>query len=440
MKIASRIFLGMAFFALIIAAWVIVLGATTNEQRQLELMRQADDYMQDKVFVFAMPLLEEAIGFNTEHTIEAENMLKEVYLQLIDERGMRRRYVNLLERQMSRPNASADVFIEAANFQLEMSRTAEALTILRDGIARTGSEQLIAIYESNRYEYRLNHNIYDDVTMIYGRMIGVKQDGLWGIARSDGTILIPCEYDKVSTFSAGRAIVQQDGEIFAVNQSNNRIALLGENASDFGNLSNNRLPLLFDGRWYRATGEFELGSGTFDWIGMHSNGKAAAQMGDRWGVIDSAANWVIPPDYDGIIMDELGRSYAQGAVFVKRGDSVYLFVDGAQVAGPFDNARPFGDEGYAAVEVNGQWGFINTSGDVKIPFQPRFRDALSFGQHLAAVKIGDYWGFISLNGTLVIEAVYLDAKSFSNGSAPVLTERGWQLLTLIEYMEGPGGL
>jgi hypothetical protein len=71
---------------------------------------------------------------------------------------------------------------------------------------------------------------------------------------------------------------------------------------------------------------------------------------------------------------------------------------------------------------------------VKIPFI--YDDALSFGEHLAAVKIGELWGYISLYGHIVIEPVFFDAKSFSNGSAPVLTGRGWQLITLLEYKKG----
>ena len=438
MKRASRIFLGLALFAFVGIVWFIVLGAETDVQRQDELIRQAKDYLSNEIFILALPLLEEAVEFDTERTFEAEGMLKDVYLQLIDQRGMRRNYLDLLSRQMSRSDAPVEVFVEAAEFHLENNRIRDALNVLNYGISRTDSETLIAMYENNRYTFRLGFNIYTDVTAFHEGTIGVKEGGFWGILRSNGNVLIPSEYDRVSTFSGDRAIVQRDGEIFAVDRANNRIALLEENASDFGNFANNRLPLLINGKWYRATGSFELGSATFDWIGMHSNGNAAALLDGRWGVIDSAANWVIPAEYDAIIMDELGRAYAQGAVFVRQGDSVYLLVNGEQVAGPFEDARPFGNEGYAAVKDNGRWGFIDISGEVQIDF--RFDDALSFGQHLAAVRIGDYWGYVSLFGELVIEADFLEAKSFDNGSAPVLTERGWRFITLHEFMEGPGGL
>jgi len=46
---------------------------------------------------------------------------------------------------------------------------------------------------------------------------------------------------------------------------------------------------------------------------------------------------------------------------------------------------------------------------------------------------------VSLYGELVIDPVFLQAKSFSNGSAPVLTDIGWRFITLIEY-RAEGGL
>ena len=52
------------------------------------------------------------------------------------------------------------------------------------------------------------------------------------------------------------------------------------------------------------------------------------------------------------------------------------------------------------------------------------------------MKSGDLWGYVSLSGELVIEPTFLQAKSFSQGSAPVLTADGWQFITLLEYEKG----
>ena len=436
MKRANRILIGIGCIALLLVSWFIAVNSKSAVEKQKELLEQAAGLMNDGIYVNAVPLLEDAASYNTKYTTTVEEELKKVYLELIDTRGYRRKYTNLLETQMKRDDAHPNVYIEAANYYLSISKIPDALAVLRTGIGKTGNEDLADIYELNRYAYELNRTSYDYVAAIYGSTIQVQREGLWGLASADGILLIPCEYEKISTFSVDRAIVKKNDEIYAVNIDNNRVARLHEEAIDFGNIANDRIPLLFETGWQRATGEFLLGSSSFQQLGMYSGGYTAAKADGKWGVVDLAYNWLIPAEYDGIAQDELGRSYARGAVFVRAGDEVYLIVEGQQVGDAYEDAKPFSDEGYAAVKRNGKWGFIDTDGTVAIDF--RFDDALSFGQHLAAVKVDEFWGYINLNGQIVIETVFLEAKSFSDGSAPVLTDRGWQFISLLEYMKGPG--
>ena len=430
MKRMHRILIALGFIFLMIISWAIVLGSKSDSDIQTELMAQAAEYIADEVYILAVPLLEEAAGYNTALTLEAENELKEIYLILIDQRGYRGLYAGLLDKQMNRADASVDVFIEAADFYLNDDKFNEAFTVLKNGINKTGSDKLLTMYENNRYVYRLGSNVYEDVTAIHNLTIGVKWDNLWGIANSNGTLQIPCIYEKVSTYSGDRAVVMKDNVVFAINKDNNRVAKLNTDITDFGNLSNDRIPIQAEGKWYRATGNFVIGSMNFEEIGTYFNGYTAAKANGRWGVIDTASSWLIPAEYDGIVMDELGRSYAQGAVFIKRDNGVYLYLNGNQVGNMYDDAKPFSNEGYAAVKKDGLWGFIDSAGNPIIPY--KFEDALSFGQHLAAIKQGEFWGYINLYGDIAIEPVFLQAKSFAGGSAPVLTERGWQFISLIE--------
>ena len=434
LKRIKRIMIGVGCLVLLLISWFIAVNAKTTLEKQTELMEQAAALMDDGIYVRAVPLLEEAADYNSKLTAEVEEELKKAYLALIETRGYRRKYISLLETQMKRSDASPLVFEEAACFYLSSSKTADALAILRNGIGKTGDERLLSLYEQNRYVYEINRTAYDNVTAIYNSAIQVQLDGLWGLASSDGILLLPCEYEKISTFSSSIAVVKKDNEIYAVNIDNNRFAKPDEEVTDFGNYANDRIPLLIDGVWRRATGEFDVGTTTFEQLGMYSGGYAAAKTGGKWGVVDISQNWLIPVEYDEIIQDELGRCFAQGAVFARKNGAVYLFADGRQTGEIFDDARPFSDEGYAAAKRNGKWGFVDTAGTVVIDFM--FDDALSFGQHLAAVKQDGLWGYISLSGQVVIEPKYLDVRSFSNGSAPILTERGWQFMTLLEYKRG----
>ena len=432
----NRILIGAGCIALLLISWIVAISAKSPVEKQLELMRVAAEMTKDGVYIRAVPLLEEAAGYSTKYTVIAEAELKKVYLALIDQKGYRRKYTGLLEKQMDRGDAHPAFFIEAAEYYLSVSRVSDALAVLRAGIEKTGNEELIEIYEKNRYAYQMNRTSYTYVTAIYMDTAQVQSDGLWGLAGSDGILMIPCEYDKVSTFSAGRAIVMKGADVYAVDGDNNRVALSHGDIADFGNYADDRIPLLIRGNWQRATGEFVLGTTAFEELGMYSGGYAAAKVDGKWGVIDLSLSWLIPAEYDGIIQDELGRCYARRAVFVRQNGVVSLFVGGRSSGEAYEDARPFTDEGFAAVRRNGKWGFIDVNGTVVIDFL--FDDALSFGQHLAAVKVGECWGYINMAGDIVIEPEFLEAKSFSDGSAPVLTQRGWQFITLIEYKKGAG--
>jgi hypothetical protein len=352
---------------------------------------------------------------------------------LLDTGGYRRKYSALLEKQMNRKDAAPEVFAEAGAYYLATAKLNQALDILKTGMEKTGSAELVALYEKNRYTYEVNRAVYDDVTAIYGATVQVQKGGQWGIAKADGTALIPCAYEKISTFSVDRAIAQKGEEIFALDSNNNRLAKLHESAGDFGNYAQDRLPVLTESGWRRCNGELTPGNMAFEALGMYSGGYAAARLNGRWGIIDSGSVWLIPPAYDELILDELGRCYAQEALFFRRGGVVYLRSGGAELPEAYEDARPFAS-GYAAVKKDGKWGFIDASGAVRIEFA--FEDALSFGQHLAAVRQDGLWGYISVYGDMVIEPVFKAAKSFSNGSAPVLSGRGWQFITLLEYKKG----
>ena len=430
MKRTVRLMIALGCMALLVSSWAIVLGAKSADDKQAELLAQAKAYTDDKVYILAVPFLEEAADIGAENTPAAETALKEAYLELFGQPEYRNRYIGLLEKQMDRKDAPPHVYIEAASFHLDGGRYDEAFDAFRRGIEKTGSEDIINEYEQCRYKYFNGYTTYEDVKPIHEKTLGVQKDGLWGIVTLEGKTIIPCEYEKISVFSGDRAIVKKDDEIYAIDQYNNRLALLKETVYDFGNYAGDRIAILTDDGWKRATGDFQIGTMAFEQIGTYSGEHAAAKQDGKWGLIDMSSTWLVPAEYDELMMDELGRSYAQGAAFAKKGDGVYLIINGEQTGEAYEDAKPFGDEGYAAVKKGGLWGYINNSGELMIDYQ--FEEALSFGQHLAAVKQDGLWGYISLYGKMAIEAEYLQAKSFADGAAPVLTDQGWILITLYE--------
>lgn len=437
MKRTKRILLGLACAALLAASWAAAVTAKSDADRQRELIGQAAAYTDDEIYILAVPLLEEAASYQDEYTLEAETALKEVYLCLAEKDDYERRYTELLNKQMARKDAGVEVFQEAARYYLDKNKISDALAALRDGIGKTGSEDLIRLYEENRYGYTLSRDFYEEASEIHRGSSRVALNGRWGLASASGLLCIPCEYDRISTFDGDRAIVQKDGVISAVDGGNNRVALLHREAEDFGNYAENRLGLKTAEGWLLANGTFGVGPVLFEDLGMFSGGCAPARLGGKWGLIDTGGEeWLLEPIYEDVVRDELGRCGGPEALFVRRSGGVYLLADGQEIGGPYEDARPF-NGGWAAVKQGGKWGFVDTEGAVQVDF--RFDGALSFGQHLAAVEQDGLWGYVSLRGELAIEPQFLEAKSFFGGSAPVRTPLGWQFITLSEY-EGGGGL
>lgn len=436
MKRTKRILLGFACVALLAASWAAAITSESDAERQRELIDKAAAYTKDDIYILAVPLLEEAAGCQDDFTLEAEEALKEVYLHLAGKDNFERRYTELLDKQMARKDTGPEIFQEAALYYFENGKTADALSVLRDGIAKTGSENLTRLYEENRYDYVLSRDFYSNASEIYKGTVQVAQGSRWGLASADGFLYIPCEYDKISTFDEDRAVVKKNGVISAIDADNNRVALLHKEAEDFGSYAENRLALKVKDSWILANGILQTHDVVFEELGMFVDGYAPAKLNGKWGIVSAnGSEWLVEPQYEGIVQDDLGRCGSLDALFIRRNSSVFLLRDGQETGNPYEDARPFRN-GWAAVKEGGKWGFIDTDGTVRIPFQ--FDDALSFGQHLAAVRQGELWGYVSLQGSLVIGPQFIEAKSFSGGSAPVRTGLGWQFITLLEYQEGGG--
>jgi len=75
------------------------------------------------------------------------------------------------------------------------------------------------------------------------------------------------------------------------------------------------------------------------------------------------------------------------------------------------------------VEQEGGFGFINREG--KVVIGGPFRNARSFSEGLAPVRVGGKWGFIDATGQFVIQPTYDNVGSFSEGLAAVCSGKEW---------------
>ena len=84
----------------------------------------------------------------------------------------------------------------------------------------------------------------------------------------------------------------------------------------------------------------------------------------------------------------------------------------------FDDALSF-SEGLAAVAKDNLYGFINTAGELVIPYA--YSNAHSFTEGLAPTSNSKgFWGYIDTKGNWVVTAMYDYCDNFTNGEARVI--------------------
>jgi hypothetical protein len=74
-------------------------------------------------------------------------------------------------------------------------------------------------------------------------------------------------------------------------------------------------------------------------------------------------------------------------------------------------------EGPSTIKVGEKWGFADETG--KIVIQAIFDEAKEFSEGMAAVRVGEKWGYVDRAGTIVIEPRFMGASFFFGGLAKV---------------------
>jgi len=441
-------------------SWILVWGMSNlriEAEAQSNYINIAKLNIYHREYITAVAPLQRAIAINHSRKSEAVELLLETYINL----GYIQEYYRLLRSVLHNPLVEEGVLMRAAQREFSNRNYADGLAILREGLTVTerSSNEMKALFEQYRYTwFFLNDVVYDYLSVFYNGWLQAKRDGYWGLLDTRGRIIIPHMYEKISTAEA-YLLVKKDGEIFFINDENQRRLLVIEpGVSDFANIMQSITAFEINGRW-RITaidgdqdsrnidlGQIFLNFGTFeyDFVGAFSNDRIAVGRNGQYGLLDINANFILEMIYDGIITDDLGRSFAQNAVFVRLDNHVYMVYDGIRRNITFEDAHPFSDNGLAAVMNNGLWGFVNTEGRLIIDYS--FNNARSFhscqiSSHngLAPVQHGVFWGYIDealTGGRPVVEGPFLEARPFYNGVAPVRIQDGWRLIKLYNAERG----
>lgn len=199
----------------------------------------------------------------------------------------------------------------------------------------------------------------------------------YGYIDEDGNEVIECKYSYIGEFSDS-GIVYAETEDYALFLNEQGEELFGRHYESGGDFASNGLaPVEEDGTWGYIN---EYGSVVIPFqydeaMEFGDNGLAPVRIGERWGYIDENGKMVIPVQFE-----HVSGTFSDGVAVVYTGTNLfnymYGFIDenGEFVSDGYEYEimENFGesiDQGISEVVKNGKWGWINTKGEVLLPFE-----------------------------------------------------------------------
>ena len=263
------------------------------------------------------------------------------------------------------------------------------------------------------------------------------KDGRYGFVNTRGEIVVAPQYDSVSGYYDGLALVSKgrqksyirhDGEEAFENtygvatpfqEGRARVAVEKDGQTKWGYIDPRGelvIACQYDGApwFYNGLAEVTLGANSF-YInrdgqrlfqvpsGLNS-GRFSEGLASFWteeqtaGFLDRTGKVVIGPNDDWTIAGE----FSAGLAWVLTRDESYGFINnqGDYVIPPkFRDVSDFHDGIAAAALPDGLWGYINKRGEFVI--EPKFGYARELREGLGYVRLGGKWGYVDASGEFV---------------------------------------
>jgi len=286
-------------------------------------------------------------------------------------------------------------------------------------------------------ELVIEENIDYEYDEGYLHLISEKQpDGsiLYGYINIDGEVIVEPQYERAEEFSDDRgAVMSKDNDKWGfINKDGDLI--IKPIYDDVFSFSYGLAGVEINNKWgfINKDGEISIEL-IYDKIGLFSEGLAYAEIDKKKRFINNKAELVFEVDNyyevssfsDGLVrffnFDNTTSKVDMG--FFNKIGNLVLDVSQYNMVQDFSNGLAMVRIGEYPNEY--KYGFINKKGELVVDLL--YDDARSFSEGLALVNIGGLgignWGFINKKGKVVIEFDYFLGKSFSEGLAGMLLSK-----------------
>lgn len=276
-------------------------------------------------------------------------------------------------------------------------------------------------------------------------------DHKYGVIRNDGTVLIEPRYSGLEMDKNHyRSNSNQAGKNNWIVLDSTGKALHTKSYDEILPYNGSFFPVISRNFWgaINSNGN-QIISCTYDSILQTYGEKIVVKFHGQYGVINHREHWLVPPRPGKIVMigDDRFLEYGPKTAYLKslNNDIIYFSENRLEVEenklieylpsgtiwtigmnGVIVDRKVMPDqvekicpesEGLRGIKKNGQFGFIDAQGRLRIA--NRYEDIQPFSERLAAMKIRGKWGFIGHDDKIAIQPVYDHVSDFKNGLAVV---------------------
>ncbi len=287
----------------------------------------------------------------------------------------------------------------------------------------------------------------------------VEMNGKLGLIDSVGNGILPCIYESIERNHYNNFDVILNGKTGVVDKYGKVLEALGYETSVI--LPGGRMSIRA-GDYYRLVNADEsyVDSNRYSSIELLEGGQIVVQLDNKYSLLDSNLKVIIPAVYDVMIFYKnniaaVMENYRYGFIDItgKIIDSCKYYDVGILPGGYFSVQAPtllygindtdgtpfltpayekikYFDRTFAAVKVNGLYGFVNGIGEAITDFKyEKVKDIR--GNHIC-VRTNDLWGVVDRTGKEILPAKYADeidlTKLWSTGYTDVRTIAGHGLI------------
>lgn len=426
-------FLYLMIFINVLSWGLVIYIGDYNYNKYNRLINQADECFNKKIYYDAINYYKETLNLCTNNK-EIKFKLLESYYQA----GMYQSYEKYLFNLID-TNYDDKLIIKLGNYYLEQEKVEKTVSLYNKYIDIDNNKTIHKELDKLRGNYKKLNRLYQHVSNYINNYCIYKRKNKYGIINTKGKEIVFPNYDYVNIFNHNKSLVvapvRKDNEMFFIDKEEYRRMVPDKNYEYIGSFSKEGLAVVkLDNKFGFIDKEFNESNIIYEFASSFNNGVAVVKKDGKYKIIDTEFNIITDYDYDGVIKDELNFVSSFGVLFLKKGNK-YLMVNtkGEELTKPiFEDAHFFNNRyEYAAIKIDGLWGYINIKGEIII--KPQYKNAKSFSCGLAPIQFDKLWGYIDKDKKLIIKQQFNDAKSFSKDGVAAVNENNWYFIKLLYF-------